>query len=351
MRILRTILSCYFLVAIISAHQSVAQTLFDDARIEMLKLELTHTERLIQQVSEAIYTTDNPLAILTLDKAKEIQSRAREAFREQTDIGYKTAGLLTMKARELAKSALSNSRQANQFEAQVAKKLERSENLLRRARETINEDSPQLMALFESARNNLHRGREFFRNHRFRPAVKLADQVEKMARKILSARSGSKSGRVQFERRKETIGERIRNLRNELSQCKSIRAQELIEQAEKVYRQADKFGEKEKWGKGLRLLQKARKFAQQAIHDCEGSQRLRQNLQHLEALAARIAESLPNLNANIREVVARLLNQSKDQLRLAADFISEENLDAARASLRGAQITLRQANKQSGATD
>lgn len=352
MNIKRNIVITGLMALLMTSSQLMAQTGTIDSRIEMIRIELSRTDRLIQQVAEAIHSTDNPIAAVTLEKARQVQNRAKAAFREQTEIGFKTAQILTMKARELAKAALSNLRQTDQFEGAVARKLERAQELLTRAGELVGQSrSDDLRTLFEAARVNLQRGWEFYRNHRYRPAVKLADQVEKTARRILHMVGGGDADRRQYERRWETIQTSLKELSRELESCESTLGEQLVKQAQAALKQAQEMAEAGRWQNGLRLLQKARTLAQRAIQECQGDQRLRLKHEQLKSEADRLAEQIQRLDGTKREAAGQLLEQARDQLRMATDFYEEQKLEAARASLKGAQLALRRVKRYLGSTE
>lgn len=348
----RKILITSLLAFLMSSSPVLSQIDLLDPRIEMIRIELTRTQRLIAQVAEAIHSTDNPIAAVTLEKAMQVQNRAKAAFLEQTEIGFKTALILTMKARELAKAALSNLRQTDQFEGAVARKLERAQELLTRAGEFVGQSrSDDLRTLFEASRVNLQRGWEFYRNRRYRPAVKLADQVEKTARRILHMVGGGDADRRQYERRWETIQTSLKELSRELESCESTLGEQLVTQAQAALKQAQEMAEAGRWQNGLRLLQKARTLAQRAIQECQGDQRLRLKHEQLKSEADRLAEQIQRLDGTKREAAQHLLEQARDQLRMATDFYEEQKLEAARASLKGAQLALRRIKRYLGGTE
>lgn len=352
MKMMRNIVITALMALLMTGSQLMAQTGTLDSRIGMIEMELFRTQRLIQTVAEAIHSTDNPIAAVTLEKAMQVQTRAKAAFLERTEIGFKTALILTMKARELAKAALSNLRQTDQFEGAVARKLERAQELLTRAGEFVGQSrSDDLRTLFEASRNNLQRGWEFYRNRRYRPAVKLADQVEKTARRILHMVGGGDADRRQYERRWETIQTSLVEISRELENCESSRSEQQVTQAQAALKQAQEMAQAGRWQNGLRLLQRARTLTQRAIQECQGDQRLRLKHEQLSAEADRLAEQIQRLDGTKREAAQHLLGQARDQLRMAVDFYEEQKLEAARASLKGAQLALRRIKRYLGSTE
>ncbi|RME26699.1 MAG: hypothetical protein D6800_06065, partial [Candidatus Zixiibacteriota bacterium] len=245
-------------------------------RVSMLRREMEMTDRLLVEAREAVHASRNPFAVQAFEKAVELQKQAWNQFQNEH---YLVAASLTKKARELAKSALSLSRQSEQQESAVTRRLERAAEMLNRAWEALDERQPKgLTSVLESAQVNLRRAWEFYRNGNYRPAVKLAEQVERTARKIIRASGGQLSRRAQYRRRLENVRQLIGDTRENLSDCQAPAAQQRLDQAETLLRRAEELAKNDHWRAGLETLQKARTQALKASQACRGTGQLENRL-------------------------------------------------------------------------
>jgi len=321
---------------------SMAQT---NAQVEKARMELERTDELIERAKEAVRATNAPLAAVVLKQAIEIQHKARERFHQRQLLwAYKQ----TLEARELAKKALIRCRLTEQGETVVQRKLERAAELLERAKEsTISGSEGRLRAIYESAKDNLNRAWEFYRSNQYRPALKLANQVTKAAREILKAANRQMRQYAEFERLSESVGDLIARVREKVINCGSEEALRLVERADKMNQLALKLGSEDKFNAAVRNLQNARKMAVEASKKCNGTEALSRRYDRIKSEIDRLAEEISPDN----DAARRLLNQVYDQLRLAEDFITEKQTEAAAAALKAAQLTLNQLKKHLSGTE
>jgi uncharacterized protein YfcZ (UPF0381/DUF406 family) len=197
-----------------------------------------------------------------------------------------------------------------------------------------------LRTIFESARRNLTQAWEFYRNGQYRPAVKLAAQVEKTARRLIEISNRQQSQRTNFERRLISAKEFIDRIEIEVAGCNSVAASSLIDQAKTSLGMANDLADKGRFEAAVKQLQQARKLASEAADLCgSGSARdMSSALQRLKSEADLIREEIPRDD----ETAKRLMEQVFSQLENARQFIANQDSQAAAASLRAAQITLRQ---------
>jgi hypothetical protein len=273
----------------------------------------------------------------------KLQQGAWTAFRNRA---FPLALELTRKAREQASLAISNSRLSEQLEGVVLSRLERAREMLERAREVLPVPmGPTVTNILEQARNNLAQGWEFYRQRRFRAAVKLVEQVEQAARRLMSiAQSGQRDAEI-FRRRLENVERLMEYARELLAECGSDIGREHLNRAEEAFSRAREFQARNQPRAALMALSRAKEETRRAARQCQDGERLERRylaLQNeLELALDRLSESnLPGLDA-----VRKLLEQAGEQLALARNYLAESKVESAQLSLQAAQIALRQAER------
>ncbi len=311
---------------------------------DYVRERLEATDELITRASEAVRGCNDPLAGGPLRNAVKYQERAWEAFERNA---YKVADGLTVKAREMAMRALSRCRQTEQAESVVLRRLERAGEYLDRARDQmIQQDGEGLRTMLESARDNLAKAWEFYRGGQYRPALRLADQVEKAAERLVTVARLSERHEARFERRRENAERLIEQARGMLDGCDSETARECLDQAREALNLALDLQIQNQNKAALAALKKAREQALKVGRECQGADQLQQRYERLKKETDRTAEQLRQSDDNSRRQTGlELVNQAFEQLELARKHLSEEKTKQASASLQAARLALRQAQR------
>lgn len=308
---------------------------------EFRRAELERTDQLVERALEMLRGLDNPTAIELVGQAQQFQARAWNHFNNGE---FVQARWYTQQARELLKKALNQARHNEQTEGMVLRHLERAKERLDRAAEVIAQsDNRSMVALYESARDNLTRAWEFYNSEQYRPALKLADQVEKAAEKILNSADKGQESDGTYEHRRELVLTAVQQARDAAVECSSKRGKLLLEQAEKALDTADDMAGKGSWNAAMQALQRARDFAVKSARECHGGDLLQTRYERLVSQADKIKEQSLTLSGNNREVVDRLLIQAYEQLALARGYIQSDEDEKATAALQAASLSLRQA--------
>jgi len=309
---------------------------------DRVRTELERTDEIIDRAKETVVSSNALVAAVTLKQATELQRGAKEWFgKRRLLMAYKQ----TLEAREQAKKALVLCRLTEQGETVVLRKLERAGELLEQAKESIPSGSVErLRALYELARDNLNRAWEFHRSQRYRPALKLANQVIKAAREILNASNRDIRKHADFERRYEGVGETINKVREKVTECGSEAASGLLEQAIKAYQLSRELASQDKLDAALQSLQKARQMAVEASKNCEGLGSLNRRYDRLKNETDHLNEAISRNN----ETAQKMLNQVYDQLELARKYIDQNQTEAAAAALKAAHLSLNQLKRHLG---
>ncbi len=328
-------------ILVVSAAEVAAQA---DLQADRLRAELERTDEVIDRAKEAVRSTNVPAAALALQEAIDLQQGAWGAYRNRRML---MASRGTMQARELAKQALVRCRVTEQGESVVLSRLELAAELLQRAGEVVGDgQTERLSALYSAAKDNLNRAWEFYRSHRYRPALKLANQVNKAAREMLDIGNRHARRAGEFERLSETVSENLQKLQESFVGCTSDEARQLSQQAEKRFDLARALANEGEVEQAMRSLQDARRLAVEASRLCNDGESLRSRHRRLTGEADRLAESVPPGEAAARELLDRVYNQ----LRLAEDSLDEDRTEAAAAALRAAYLGINQIKNILGMT-
>lgn len=304
--------------------------------IERLRIELERTDELIRRAEEAVRSSNSPSGKLALEQAKRIQGQAWSAFR---DGNYDLAILLTPKARELAQRAIGASRSTEENEDIVLRKLERTTEQMQRLRENLPPDMPQhLMSLFDATRLNLERAWEFFRAHRYRPAVKLCTQVEKAIHKLLNTIRQDDRRANDFGRRAEKVRELLDRLSERIGDCNNENSASLFDNARKAFQHARELAMQGRMEGARAALHKANQLATKAVESCRGVDGITERLERIKNNADRMRDAISSGD----QTAQHLLIQVYRQLELTREHIDSGQHEAAAASLKAAELTLRQ---------
>jgi len=308
--------------------------------IERLRTELENTDELIRRAEEAVQSSNSPTGKMALEKAIQLQELAWTNFHKRTQAGYEAAVMFTKQARELAQRAIGTSRLTEENEDIILRKLERVTEQMQRLREEAPPDvAPQLKSLYESALVNLERAWEFYRAHRFRPAVKLCTQVEKTVQKLFNALRQQDRQWNDLERRGEKVQDLLDRLSERIGECGKEKAEMLLENARNAFRQAQEMRDQRRMEGARAALYKANQLANMAAEICRGGN------DDLESRWERIKNSTDRLREQVSpddENALRMFGQIYRQLELAKEHYEAGQRDAAAASLKAAELTLRQ---------
>ena len=339
----KTVLLTILILLLFAAQNLFAQGNFQQNARSYVRMELERTDQMLQRAGDAIRGGNSPIARANYDKAKEIQEMAWNQFRKETLEGYQAALKLTRMARQQAGTALSNSRQTEQYEGVILQKLERAGDLLERAKEAVElSDNANLQAIFDLASENLTKAWEFYRNGDYKPALKLVNQVVKTIEKILSSFNDQLRKEGFYERHRDRISQMLQNNRQLINQCGSEEGQAFMLQAENAFKRAEELSDEKHYRAALKQLQMARQMAVKAARECQGQDFLTNRYERIKSEADRIAEQIAGMPSEQTEPARELLEQLYQQLELSRSYIEGEQTEPAIASLKAAQLILSQ---------
>jgi len=342
--VMRSLLKTYLLTAfIVVAAGLPALAQGTGARIQQLRVGLESNDELIARATEAVHTSQNPVAEHILKEAVRLHRNAWDAFDHRM---YIVAAKLSVRTRDMAREALAKSRFSEQLEGAVLRKLERAGALLERAREGASEHLQEgTLSILNSASGNLDRAWEFYRNRKYRPALKLADQVEKAVGRLIAITQKNGRGNAEYLQRRSNVELNIQRAEEVLADCASEVARRQLELAKQMLGLADETFDAHQPKKALQALKQARESANAVVRECNGLSQLQQRYAQTRNQLERMTERLSEMQGTEADTAERLLAQGRKQLDLAKEHIEARNLQAAQAALQAAQLALRKIHK------
>ena len=309
-----------------------------------VEAELMRTDEILDRAGEAVRQTDATKARLAYEQAVRIQRGDNGAWHQfRMGQNYVLAYQLTTQARERAQAAMAAARTTQQNENALLNRLERANQLMEQVREALGgTDNDGLRALYESARENLNQAWRFYRSQQLRASLKLANQVERAARKMLAVANHENRADATYQRRVENVRRYMEQAGEMMNGCDSESAARLMEQAREMFRRAQALAGEGNQEAALQALQNARQFAARAARECGGQERLEQRYEQLRVRADRISEQAEPGD----DVVRSLLDRAYQQLDLARGYLDNDDYESALAALKAAQLALNEAQRQ-----
>ncbi len=171
---------------------------------EMLESAVDRTGQVIERAREIVGRSNSERAKSLLEAAIRLQAHAEELISVSSpvygDAQAISAGKYTRSAREKALRAIAIARQMAENEDYIRRRLERSDELIRRATDKAGPEPPENVRLvLASARDKHQRAVELFRNRRYKMSLQLSLQVEKSMEGMLDEAGGYAKARQRFE--------------------------------------------------------------------------------------------------------------------------------------------------------
>lgn len=298
--------------------------------------ELERTDAVIERATEVSAVNNSPITMKALESARSVQKSAREQFDADN---LRVARQLTLEARQLAKQSLVRAQVAEHGQEELARRLDKAEDALNRIDEDGVLDNNQVFnSLYDLTRENLRRAREFYDSQNYIASFRLLEQVERSIWRLSRVVHRAGRGFDQYENRALQVSDLIDRVKEQTADCDDPGARDLIKQAEDSFQRAEDFADKDQLRPALSALQRAQGLANDAARKCLGPN-------SLEQIYTRLVNQTEKLSSqsNGTDESAKLLDQAKEQLRLARQYLDAHDLERASAALRGAQLALRQA--------
>ena len=315
-----------FLIGLVLSNSAIAQTGPVGDRV---RLEIERTDQLLNEAK--INSAGSPMGSETIQRAEEIQLQARNLYQQGR---YRMALELTLRAREQLRAALRRTSMAEESDQVVLRRLERAAELLDRVGATLSPDTDRgQRALYDAARENLQKAWDFYRSGRFRPAMKIVDQVENSARKILRRSDRMGKWNDAFERRFHGASDHLAELEDRVNNCESESARTLLEQAHHSLELARKLADEKNISTAMQSLDDAHKLTEEGLRECFGPAVVKEMIERMENRLAVLGERIPSHDNRAKAI----LEQTRRQIELAHGHLDHNRPEAAAASVRAAQ--------------
>lgn len=332
----RTIAIITILAVAVAAAPLMAQS--GQAMRERVQAELERTDEILERARDAVRQTESSPAKLAYEQGFRIQEGAWTQFRGNA---YAPAYKSTLQARERAQTALAAARNTMQNEDALLRRLERAEDLLQQARERLadsNGSGDALRAVYQSARENLDRAWEFYHGRQYRAALKLANQVERAARKLIASGSQQARADINYQRRAEIVHRFLTQAREMMGDCDSEAAYRLMEQARETYEMARRAHGESNHEAALQMLQNSHELSNQAMRECGGEQSIRARQSRFRTQADLLAEEIDPGD----DLAHGLLAKVNEHLDTADAYARDGQIRAAVAALKAAELKLKE---------
>lgn len=340
MRMLRRFLMVVVFAGIIPATgpEALAQSTGDLATLER---ELEATDMIIHRAAEMARDAGNVQAAELVKKAVETQAQARHSFASNNLAGVR---ILTMAARKMAQRAIALMHSPDGRGDRVQAELERTDELLSRAREHLDPASPESAHSFlTAAQHQQEKAWQLFRSNELRPALRMTLQVRNMLKK-LTARLGHDN-----PDRLNAILTRVEALVEKANAAAlaggNPRALRLAARATEMLKRAKEFIANEQMQPARRHLEQAGKLARQALrHGDDQSPTLDDAMRRYESMFDQLRDML---SESPNPAAERLLEESREHFDLAVELAAEgeDKMTQAQAEMRLATRLLQQARK------
>lgn len=316
---------------------------------DRVRAELERTDQIIERARELIANSNYAGARIALEASVKLQNEAWEAFdNARINRELAIAKRLTLQARQQARRAVSSGHAAEDNVSALQSKLERTTEMLSKARSMGGGFSnPRYQSVLDAAADLLDRAWEMYRDGQYRAALKLVNQAEETARKVVNASQQQQQRLGQLDRQAELIRDGLDRIESSLTECQSEVAGKLMEQAREAYRLAVQLRGENRYGAAIQSLKNARKLAEQAARECRGGQSLTQRYDRLAAETDRMSEQVMPADDQAR----KLLDLIREQLDLAKDYLDSGDTKSATAAMRAAELTLGQLKRHLGQSD
>jgi hypothetical protein len=259
--VIQTLAVAGLAVGAMAAHAQPAQ----EPRPEFVQAQLERTDVRIEQAQSIVRTADNSPASGQLSAAVDLQARAKESFSSQN---YSLSLRLTLEARGHADRAIAivkNLPDPDRVKAQ----LDRTQELLERAREAIQEcNNDRARAMLEAAFEMQGRAVEAARNGHYLVSLQLTVGARERALKALRLCNLEESLQEGADRQIQQTDDAISRARETLETCQNEQARASLAQAMELQEQAKSEFRAERFRPALKLTQIARRAAYRSIQLC-----------------------------------------------------------------------------------
>jgi hypothetical protein len=305
----------------------------------MIRAEVMKTDDIISEVRDVVTLSRSVRARDVLNISVKLQTIAKDMMRMGRDIN---ALKYTRDAREKAQQALAITRQADENEDILRRRMERAEEMINRVKEQMPADAPQqVRTLYEAAQKQFQRSQEYYHNHQFKAALELSIQVERTLRKILEMSGNHLQARERFHHLAVRY-ERLREAAEGARAADRDRVKLALEQATKLRESAEEQYSEQRYIAAERQMQRAVETLTGVVaaDDTKGriSSFLDEQHERLQLVSERAA-----LAGN--DKVRKALENAQRHMKKARELYAQEKYTAAAEQLAAARNQMDRAER------
>lgn len=322
---------------------------FGIAEQERLGYALDRTDEIIKRAREVVQESGSERARLVLQTAIKLQESARNLSERAVDFTSEDMGMQssrrTLDARGKAQRAIAITRQAGENEELVRRKLENTEEKMRRLEEQIGPNAPeQISLLFDSTRDKQRRAMELYRNRRLKPSLQMSMQIEKAIEDL--ARHINQRNRLENQYMSQAenyfrLRERINS--SELSGNQEV--QERLRAAEQMQERAESFYAGKNHRQAEKAMGEANEILRKLGEQLRDPARIKRALENIDELSARLRE---RVRQSDNGQIGNLYRNGQEHIDNARLSFQNGRFEAAASQLQAARIQLMQVSKLLG---
>jgi len=288
--------------------------------------ELKITQSVIEKVRRLVDESENRRAEEALKRAIDVQGRAEREFRGNS---MRSTVRLTLVAREYAKRAGKLAGELSENREFVFRQLERTREILRRAREhALEAGETRVRDLLRTAYERQDQAETAFREHRFRVALRMTQLARELAHKALEMVKGEQGAspervRAALERTDELLGRISRELEGE--------GPPLLREAVDLQNRAETHFDDGRFAMALKLTLSARDLAHKAVGGGDGPDAVDREIQSTRALVERAEAAVRESGSDTAE---NLVREARSHIMRAEVRFRDGDHVAARAQLK-----------------
>jgi hypothetical protein len=299
---------------------------------------------------EVISHARNIIASSGIDKGRELLKLAEQIQSQARTMGmnrnFEQGVTTTLRAREQAKNATSLNQQANENANLVRHQLEKTERLLEQLRSNMPSDAGHKMeSLYNSARENQRRAREFYHNQQLRPALKLSRQVENTLKRLLERFKEMNGNLRQLQNQINRMENKLNRVENMLENCGDERAEQITSEVKNRFEEIKRFQNNRDFAAIEKRLRIMNQRLNSVIESCQGTDFQMNQLRRLKSEIERISDVIME-SQNKR--AQKLFRSAEKNLGEAERFCRDGDSENCAANIRAAQINLRKAMELAG---
>jgi len=293
-----------------------------------IERELERTEQMIRRAAELARDAGNARAVELIQRAAEVQMRARNRFRNNE---MEMARSNTMAARKLVQHATALLLNPEERADRVQHELRRTDEMLSRARDHVGPAAPEtVISLLEFAQRLQEQSWELFRGGSLKPSLRMTHQVREVLRKLAALAGAANPERLQAEYQR--TAELVETALVAARETAHDRAMQLAEQAEEMLRRGHILLEEGKPHAARRHMEQARKLAKHALNltgEVGGRGTFEAAIERYERMYERLSA---RLQESRNDAALEVLGESQEHYRLARELAAAGGESAQRAN-------------------